>query len=65
MNISGSCYLPRPDKEDTGEEDAHFICTNEQVIRIADGIGGWQILKGRRKSKLREVHGSSSASKKR
>lgn len=38
---SGSCYLPHPDKEDTGGEDAHFICVNEQAIGVADGVGGW------------------------
>nr|KYP66732.1 putative protein phosphatase 2C 55 [Cajanus cajan] len=39
--ISGSCYLPHPDKEETGGEDAHFICTDEQAIGVADGVGGW------------------------
>lgn len=39
--ISGSCYLPHPDKVETGGEDAHFICTDEQVIGVADGVGGW------------------------
>ncbi|KAG5061091.1 hypothetical protein JHK87_002120 [Glycine soja] len=39
--LSGSCYLPHPDKEDTGGEDAHFICTDEQAIGVADGVGGW------------------------
>ncbi|XP_061357239.1 probable protein phosphatase 2C 55 [Gastrolobium bilobum] len=39
--FSGSCYLPHPDKEDTGGEDAHFICTDEQAIGVADGVGGW------------------------
>lgn len=39
--LSGSCYLPHPDKEDTGGEDAHFICANEQAIGVADGVGGW------------------------
>jgi hypothetical protein len=39
--LSGSCYLPHPDKEETGGEDAHFICKDEQVIGIADGVGGW------------------------
>lgn len=39
--VSGSCYLPHPDKEDTGGEDAHFICTEEQAIGVADGVGGW------------------------
>ncbi|RRT83283.1 hypothetical protein BHM03_00012293 [Ensete ventricosum] len=38
---SGSCYLPHPNKEETGGEDAHFICVNEQVIGVADGVGGW------------------------
>ncbi|XP_075484443.1 putative protein phosphatase 2C 55 [Primulina tabacum] len=36
-----SCYLPHPDKEETGGEDAHFICTDEQAIGVADGVGGW------------------------
>lgn len=39
--VSGSCYLPHPDKEETGGEDAHFICTDEQAIGVADGVGGW------------------------
>ncbi|XP_061342359.1 probable protein phosphatase 2C 80 [Gastrolobium bilobum] len=39
--FSGSCYLPHPDKEETGGEDAHFICTEEQAIGVADGVGGW------------------------
>ncbi|EPS68754.1 hypothetical protein M569_06015, partial [Genlisea aurea] len=38
---SGSCYLPHPDKEETGGEDAHFICADEQAIGVADGVGGW------------------------
>ena len=38
---SGSCYLPHPDKEKTGGEDAHFICSDEQAIGVADGVGGW------------------------
>ncbi|XP_050159871.1 probable protein phosphatase 2C 55 [Malus sylvestris] len=38
---SGSYYLPHPDKEETGGEDAHFICANEQAIGVADGVGGW------------------------
>ncbi|XP_008798754.1 probable protein phosphatase 2C 55 [Phoenix dactylifera] len=38
--LSGSCYLPHPDKEETGGEDAHFIC-DEQAIGVADGVGGW------------------------
>ncbi|WCJ30953.1 Protein phosphatase 2C family protein [Euphorbia peplus] len=39
--ISGSCYLPHPDKEATGGEDAHFICEEQQAIGVADGVGGW------------------------
>ncbi|KAK7386521.1 hypothetical protein VNO78_26804 [Psophocarpus tetragonolobus] len=39
--FSGSCYLPHPDKEDTGGEDAHFICADEEAIGVADGVGGW------------------------
>ncbi|XVF15725.1 hypothetical protein REPUB_Repub09cG0180400 [Reevesia pubescens] len=39
--LSGSCYLPHPAKEETGGEDAHFICSNEQAIGVADGVGGW------------------------
>uniref|UniRef100_A0A0D6R0W2 Protein phosphatase n=1 Tax=Araucaria cunninghamii TaxID=56994 RepID=A0A0D6R0W2_ARACU len=37
--ISGSCYLPHPDKEEIGGEDANFVL--EQTIGIADGVGGW------------------------
>jgi hypothetical protein len=39
--LSGSCCLPHPDKEETGGEDAHFICVDEQAIGVADGVGGW------------------------
>ncbi|XVF15723.1 hypothetical protein REPUB_Repub09cG0180200 [Reevesia pubescens] len=39
--LSGSVYLPHPAKEETGGEDAHFICSNEQAIGVADGVGGW------------------------
>ncbi|XP_077215100.1 putative protein phosphatase 2C 80 isoform X2 [Tasmannia lanceolata] len=39
--LSGSSYLPHPDKEETGGEDAHFICIDEQAIGVADGVGGW------------------------
>uniref|UniRef100_A0A1D1XER6 Protein phosphatase n=1 Tax=Anthurium amnicola TaxID=1678845 RepID=A0A1D1XER6_9ARAE len=35
--LSGSCYLPHPAKEETGGEDAHFICVDEQAIGVADG----------------------------
>ncbi|GKU94572.1 hypothetical protein SLEP1_g8043 [Rubroshorea leprosula] len=39
--LSGSCYLPHPAKLETGGEDAHFICVDEQAIGVADGVGGW------------------------
>ncbi|KAI3761191.1 hypothetical protein L1987_51602 [Smallanthus sonchifolius] len=39
--VSGSCYVPHPDEEETGGEDAHFICSDEQAIGVADGVGGW------------------------
>jgi hypothetical protein len=39
--LSGSCYLPHPDKEETGGEDAHFICVDQRTIGVADGVGGW------------------------
>ncbi|PPS14407.1 hypothetical protein GOBAR_AA06172 [Gossypium barbadense] len=39
--VSGSCYLPHPAKEETGGEDAHFICANDEAIGVADGGGGW------------------------
>ncbi|XP_051126960.1 probable protein phosphatase 2C 80 isoform X2 [Andrographis paniculata] len=39
--LSGACYWPHPAKVETGGEDAHFICVDEQVIGVADGVGGW------------------------
>ncbi|KAL8477217.1 hypothetical protein ACS0TY_029490 [Phlomoides rotata] len=39
--LSGACYMPHPAKEETGGEDAHFICADEQVIGVSDGVGGW------------------------
>ena len=33
--------MPHPDKEESGGEDAHFICADEQAIGVADGVGGW------------------------
>ncbi|KAI4314871.1 hypothetical protein L6164_027736 [Bauhinia variegata] len=39
--ISGSCCLPHPDKEETGGEDAHFICNDGQAIGLADGVSSW------------------------
>nr|GMD00890.1 probable protein phosphatase 2C 80 [Ipomoea batatas] len=41
MLVSGSCYLPHPAKVETGGEDAHFICADEQAVGVADGVGGW------------------------
>lgn len=38
---SGSFYLPHPDKEESGGEDAHFICVEEHAVGVADGVGGW------------------------
>ena len=39
--LSGSCYLPHPDKAEKGGEDAHFICEERGVVGVADGVGGW------------------------
>ncbi|XP_047329484.1 probable protein phosphatase 2C 55 [Impatiens glandulifera] len=39
--ISGSCYLPNPNKEETGGDDAHFICPDEHAIGVADGVKYW------------------------
>ncbi|KAL6965433.1 protein-serine,threonine phosphatase [Sarracenia purpurea var. burkii] len=37
--ISGSCYLPHPDKEETeGRMLTSFVWMNKQ---LADGVGGW------------------------
>lgn len=33
--------MPHPAKVEKGGEDAHFICADEQVIGVADGVGGW------------------------
>lgn len=33
--------MPHPDREETGGEDAHFICEDEQAIGLPDGVGGW------------------------
>ncbi|CAI9758378.1 unnamed protein product [Fraxinus pennsylvanica] len=29
--LSGACYMPHPAKEETGGEDAHFMCVDEQA----------------------------------
>lgn len=39
--LSGACCLPHPKKVKTGGEDAYFICSEEQVVGVADGVGGW------------------------
>ncbi|XP_047329364.1 protein phosphatase PTC7 homolog fig-like [Impatiens glandulifera] len=39
--VSGSCYLPNPNKEETGGDDAHFICPDENAIGVADGVEEW------------------------
>ena len=39
--VSESCYLPHPDKEDTCGKDTHFISSDEQATRVADGVRGW------------------------
>lgn len=39
--LSGACCLPHPNKIQTGGEDAYFICSDKQVVGVADGVGGW------------------------
>lgn len=34
-------YIPKHNPHKPRGEDAHFICHNEQVIGVADGVGGW------------------------
>uniref|UniRef100_A0A3Q7FFR8 Uncharacterized protein n=1 Tax=Solanum lycopersicum TaxID=4081 RepID=A0A3Q7FFR8_SOLLC len=41
----GSCYLPQPDKEDAGADDAHFICCDELAIGV-DFVCWWLGLSG-------------------
>ncbi|KAJ8506152.1 hypothetical protein OPV22_007038 [Ensete ventricosum] len=36
---AGSYYIPHMRK--LKGEDAHFICEREQVVGVADGVGGW------------------------
>ncbi|THU65749.1 hypothetical protein C4D60_Mb05t06920 [Musa balbisiana] len=36
---AGSYYIPHTRK--LKGEDAHFICEHEQVVGVADGVGGW------------------------
>lgn len=35
----GSYMIPHPDKKAKGGEDACYA--NEQVLAVADGVGGW------------------------
>ncbi|KAK6791318.1 hypothetical protein RDI58_010399 [Solanum bulbocastanum] len=37
---AGSFYLPKSNKASL-EEDTHFICIEEEIIGVADGVGGW------------------------
>lgn len=39
--VSGACNLPHLEKVKTGGEDAYFICSEKQVVGVADGVGGW------------------------
>ncbi|KAH7445813.1 hypothetical protein KP509_01G025300 [Ceratopteris richardii] len=39
--VSAAYCLPHPEKQDTGGEDAYFICHDKQVFGVADGVGGW------------------------
>lgn len=36
---AGSCYIPQKTK--LIGDDAHFVCEHEQVVGVADGVGGW------------------------
>ncbi|KAK4412897.1 putative protein phosphatase 2C 55 [Sesamum alatum] len=38
---AASIYIPKDNPEKPRGEDAHFICTEEQTIGVADGVGGW------------------------
>ncbi|KAM3357713.1 hypothetical protein P3S68_020644 [Capsicum galapagoense] len=39
--VAGTCYIPRLNKEKPLGQDASFICAKEQMIGVADGVGGW------------------------
>ncbi|XP_016477988.1 putative protein phosphatase 2C 55 [Nicotiana tabacum] len=39
--VAGSFYIPKTNEEKPLGEDAHFICAEEQIIGVADGVGGW------------------------
>ncbi|EAL67260.1 protein phosphatase 2C-related protein [Dictyostelium discoideum AX4] len=38
---SGVCVIPHPNKRHKGGEDAYFISIDQNVIGVADGVGGW------------------------
>ncbi|KAF6147386.1 hypothetical protein GIB67_003284 [Kingdonia uniflora] len=38
--IAGSFYIPKDNSKPSGQ-DAHLICPEEQVLALADGVGGW------------------------
>ncbi|KAI4389922.1 hypothetical protein MLD38_002089 [Melastoma candidum] len=42
--LSGSCYLPHPEKEETGGEDAHFICADEQAEEPKGSVDPFRVL---------------------
>ncbi|KAK4721212.1 hypothetical protein R3W88_011445 [Solanum pinnatisectum] len=37
---AGSFYLPKSNKAPL-EEDTHFICIEEKIIGVADGVDSW------------------------
>jgi serine/threonine protein phosphatase PrpC len=39
---AGACCLPHPEKLDTGGEDAYFVSSDNTVLGVADGVGGWR-----------------------
>ncbi|KAK9290756.1 hypothetical protein L1049_008932 [Liquidambar formosana] len=39
--VSGAFYLPKDNEKKPQGEDAHFICSEEHTIGLADGVGGW------------------------
>ncbi|KAJ7981852.1 Protein phosphatase 2C family protein [Quillaja saponaria] len=39
--VAASCYIPKDNIERPLGDDAHFICSEEQIIGVADGVGSW------------------------
>ncbi|PON98463.1 PPM-type phosphatase domain containing protein, partial [Trema orientale] len=39
--VCATCYIPKDDERKPGGEDAHFIYAEQQMIGVADGVGGW------------------------